>query len=122
MGTDVFDVERAADHGFQPIVVGVAFRDVELDVAQIADARREAEAQQVHQRENVIGETCRVGVGLEVTKHLGRKGGRNPKITERKIDLAKKLLARGVPPKEMLKNLSVSIPTLYRWVPASAHA
>ena len=34
----------------------------------------------------------------------------------------KKLLASGVPPKDVAKNLGVSIPTLYRWVPASTHA
>ncbi|MDR1063236.1 MAG: recombinase family protein, partial [Azoarcus sp.] len=27
-----------------------------------------------------------------------------------------------VPPKDVAKNLGVSIPTLYRWVPASAQA
>ena len=31
-------------------------------------------------------------------------------------------LASGVPPKDVAKNLGVSIPTLYRWVPASTHA
>lgn len=35
---------------------------------------------------------------------------------------AKKLLASGVPPKDVAKNLGVSIPTLYRWVLASAQA
>ncbi|MCK6413914.1 MAG: recombinase family protein [Azonexus sp.] len=35
---------------------------------------------------------------------------------------AKKLLASGVPPKDVAKNLGVSVPTLYRWVPASSHA
>ncbi|WP_456114923.1 helix-turn-helix domain-containing protein [Rhodocyclus tenuis] len=35
---------------------------------------------------------------------------------------AKKLLASGAPPREVAKNLGVSIPTLYRWVPASSHA
>ncbi len=44
MGADVLDVERAADHGFQRVIGGVALRDVELGVAQVADARREAEA------------------------------------------------------------------------------
>ena len=39
-------------------------RDVELGVAQVADARREAEAQEVHQGEDVIGEARRVGVVL----------------------------------------------------------
>ena len=33
--------------------------------------------------------------------------------------MAKKLLASGVPPRDVAKNLGVSIPTLYRWVPAS---
>ncbi len=40
MGADVLDVERAADHGFQRVIGGVALRDVELGVAQVADARR----------------------------------------------------------------------------------
>ncbi|WP_146750684.1 helix-turn-helix domain-containing protein, partial [Burkholderia pseudomallei] len=35
---------------------------------------------------------------------------------------AKRLLASGVPPKDVAKNLGVSVPTLYRWVPASAQA
>jgi len=38
--------------------------DVELGVAQIADARREAKAQQVHQGKDVIGEARCVGVML----------------------------------------------------------
>ncbi len=41
-------------------------------------------------------------------------------MTDSKIESAKKLLASGVPPKDVAKNLGVSIPTLYRWVPASA--
>ena len=52
----------------------------------------------------------------------GLKGGRKPKMTDSKIESAKKLLASGVPPKDVAKNLGVSIPTLYRWVPASTHA
>ena len=43
-------------------------------------------------------------------------------MTPSKIESAKKLLASGVPPKEVAKNLGVSVPTLYRWVPASAQA
>lgn len=57
-----------------------------------------------------------------VARQLGRKGGRKPKMTDSKIESAKKLLASGVPPKDVAKNLGVSIPTLYRWVPASAQA
>lgn len=64
----------------------------------------------------------RTRAGLEVARQLGRKGGRKPKMNASKIESAKKLLASGVPPKDVAKNLGVSIPTLYRWVPASTHA
>ncbi|KAG0285393.1 hypothetical protein BGZ97_007823 [Linnemannia gamsii] len=64
----------------------------------------------------------RTRAGLDVARQLGRKGGRKPKMTDSKIKSAKKLLASGVPPKDVAKNLGVSVPTLYRWVPASAQA
>ena len=64
----------------------------------------------------------RTRAGLEVARQLGRKGGRKPKMTESKIESARKLLANGMPPRDVAKNLSVSVPTLYRWVPASAQA
>ena len=64
----------------------------------------------------------RTRAGLEVAKQLGRKGGRKPKMTNIKIESARKQLADGVPPKDVAKNLGVSIPTLYRWLPASTHA
>ncbi len=70
------------------------------------------------ERELVIERTR---AGLEVARQLGRKGGRKPKMTDSKIESAKKLLASGVPPKDVAKNLGVSVPTLYRWVPASTH-
>ena len=60
--------------------------------------------------------------GLKVARQLGRKGGRKPKMTDSKTESAKKLLASGVPPKDVAKNLGVSIPTPYRWVPASMQA
>jgi Site-specific recombinases, DNA invertase Pin homologs len=61
----------------------------------------------------------RTRAGLDIARQLGRKGGRKPKMTASKIESAKKLLNNGVPPKDVAKNLGVSIPTLYRWVPAS---
>ncbi len=64
----------------------------------------------------------RTRAGLEVARKLGRKGGRKRQMTDSKIESAKKLLASGVPPRDVAKNLGVSVPTLYRWVPASAHA
>jgi hypothetical protein len=60
----------------------------------------------------VIENAKRPDAGLEVAKQLGRKGGRKPKMTDSKIESAKKLLASGVPPKDVAKNLGVSIPTL----------
>ncbi|TAL94860.1 MAG: recombinase family protein [Paraburkholderia sp.] len=63
----------------------------------------------------------RTRAGLEVARQLGRKGGRKPKMTDSKIESARQLLASGVPPRDVARNLGVSIPTLYRWVPASAH-
>jgi len=50
---------------------------------------------------------------------IGRIGGRKRQMTESKIKSAKKLLASGVPPRDVASNLGVSVPTLYRWIPAS---
>ena len=61
----------------------------------------------------------RTRAGLEVARQLGRKGGRRRQMTESKIESAKKLLANGVPPRDVAMNLCVSVPTLYRWIPAS---
>ena len=41
-------------------------------------------------------------------------------MTDSKIESAKKLLANGVLPRDVAKNLGVSVPTLYRWIPAAA--
>jgi DNA invertase Pin-like site-specific DNA recombinase len=43
-------------------------------------------------------------------------------MTDSKIESARKLLASGVPPRDVAKNLGVSVPTLYRWIPASSQA
>ena len=64
----------------------------------------------------------RIRTGLDVARQLGRKGGRKPKMTESKIEAAKKVLASGVPAKDVARNLGVCIPTFYRWVPVSAQA
>jgi len=68
------------------------------------------------ERELTIERTC---VGLEVARQLGRKGGLKRLMTDSKIELAKKLLANGVPPRDVAKNHGVSVPTLYRWIPAA---
>lgn len=61
----------------------------------------------------------RTRAGLEVARQLGRRGGRKRQMTDSKIESAKKLLTTGVPPRDVAKNLGVSVPTLYRWIPAS---
>jgi DNA invertase Pin-like site-specific DNA recombinase len=63
----------------------------------------------------------RTRAGLEVARRLGRVGGRKRQMTESKIKSAKKLLASGVPPRDVASNLGVSVPTLYRWIPASTN-
>ncbi len=83
MGADVLDVERAADHGFQRVIGGVALRDVELGVARGRGcAARSGSPREVHQGEDVIGEARRVGVMLldpqvglvvqQAVEHVGR--------------------------------------------------
>lgn len=61
----------------------------------------------------------RTRAGLAIARQLGRTGGRKRRMTDSKITSAKKLLATGVPPRDVAKNLGVSVPTLYRWIPAS---
>ena len=69
--------------------------------------------------ELTVERTC---AGLEAARHLGRTGGRKRRMTESKVQSAKKLLASGIPPREVAKNLGVSVPTLYRWIPASSQS
>jgi DNA invertase Pin-like site-specific DNA recombinase len=61
----------------------------------------------------------RTRAGLIAARQQGRVGGRKRKMTDSKIESARKLLANGVSPKEVAENLGISIPTLYRWLPAS---
>jgi DNA invertase Pin-like site-specific DNA recombinase len=61
----------------------------------------------------------RTRAGLEVARRLGRKGGRKRQMTDSKIKSAKKLPASGLPPRDVATNLGISVPTLYRWIPAS---
>lgn len=61
----------------------------------------------------------RTRAGLIAARKQGRIGGRKRKMTDSKIESAKKLLSSGVTPKDVADNLGISIPTLYRWIPAS---
>jgi DNA invertase Pin-like site-specific DNA recombinase len=63
----------------------------------------------------------RTKAGLAAAKAKGRVGGRKRKMTQSKIESAKQLLANGTLPKDVAQNLGISVPTLYRWVPASSN-
>jgi DNA invertase Pin-like site-specific DNA recombinase len=62
----------------------------------------------------------RTRAGLASAKRQGRVGGRRRQMTDAKVEAARKLLASGTPPREVATSLGVSIPTLYRWLPASS--
>jgi DNA invertase Pin-like site-specific DNA recombinase len=65
-----------------------------------------------------VERTC---TGLEVARQLELKDRRKRKMTDSKIELAKKLFANGVPPRNLVKGVGVLVPKHYRWIPASAH-
>jgi AcrR family transcriptional regulator len=43
-------------------------------------------------------------------------------MTEEKVEAAKKLLAAGTPPRDVASIVGVSVPTLYRHLPANGRA
>lgn len=60
----------------------------------------------------------RTQAGLAAARARGRVGGRRRKMTDGKRESARRLLDAGMPPQEVARNLGVSVPTLYRWLPA----
>ena len=60
--------------------------------------------------------------GLHAARQRGRIGGRPRSMTKEKIKAAAKLLADGNPPRDVASIIGVSVPTLYRWLPASKTA
>jgi len=64
----------------------------------------------------------RTRAGLNTARLQGRIGGRKRRMTVSKVESAKRLLANGIPPREVANNLGVSVPTLYRWVPATQNS
>lgn len=62
----------------------------------------------------------RTKAGLAAARAVGRIGGRQRRMTDSKIEAAKKLLISGKTPRDVAKILEVSVPTLYRWIPEAA--
>lgn len=60
----------------------------------------------------------RTNAGLSAARARGKKGGRKRKMTDEMLELAKKQLATGADPKDVAASLRISLPTLYRWIPA----
>jgi DNA invertase Pin-like site-specific DNA recombinase len=60
----------------------------------------------------------RTRAGLVAARAKGKVGGRKRLMTNGKMEAAKTLLAGGTPPKDVAQSLGVSVPTLYRWLPA----
>ena len=61
----------------------------------------------------------RTKAGLLAAKKQGRVGGRKRIMTDSKLANAKKLLEAGALPRDVAKDLRVSLATLYRWIPAT---
>jgi DNA invertase Pin-like site-specific DNA recombinase len=61
----------------------------------------------------------RTKAGLAAARKAGRIGGRKRSMTPAKIEAARTLMAQGTPAKDVAATLGVSVPTLYRWVPAA---
>ena len=64
----------------------------------------------------------RTNAALDFARREGRVGGRKPLMTPKKLDAARTLLASGTKPKEVASAIGVSVPTLYRHIPATARA
>ena len=62
----------------------------------------------------------RTQAGLAAARKMGRVGGRKRRMTDSKVAAARKLLNTGAAPKDVARDLGVSVPTLYRWLPAAA--
>lgn len=62
----------------------------------------------------------RTRAGLDAARRRGRVGGRKRRMTPGKVESARKLLKGGMAPRDVARNLGVSVPTLYRWVPAAS--
>jgi DNA invertase Pin-like site-specific DNA recombinase len=58
--------------------------------------------------------------GLRAAKLKGRVGGRPRRMTDDKVQAARRLLGDGTPVRDVAAMLSVSIPTIYRWLPGAA--
>jgi len=74
-----------------------------------------AEAERQSIRERTVA-------GLRAARARGSVGGRPRRMTAEKVSAAERLLRDGTSPKDVAAIVGVSLPTVYRWVPASKRA
>jgi len=60
----------------------------------------------------------RTTAALMVARREGRVGGRKTVMTPKRLEAARKLVASGMPMREIAPAIGVSVPTLYRHLPA----
>jgi len=60
--------------------------------------------------------------GLDAARRRGRIGGRPRSMTDDKLNAARKLLESGTPARDVASAIGVSLPTLYRHLPAGQAA
>jgi DNA invertase Pin-like site-specific DNA recombinase len=60
----------------------------------------------------------RTTAALIVARREGRVGGRKTVMTPKRLEAARKLLASGMTIREIAPTIGVSVPTLYRHLPA----
>ncbi len=100
---------------------GVQFRSLTDDIDTTTPAGRfffHVMASLAQMERELLAERTRAG--LAAARRRGRRGGRKRRMTPGKVESARKLLKGGMSPRDVAQNLGVSIPTLYRWVPASS--
>jgi DNA invertase Pin-like site-specific DNA recombinase len=100
---------------------GVQFRSLTDGIDTMTPAGRfffHVMASLAQMERELIAERTRAG--LAAARKRGRFGGRKRRMTPGKVESARQLLSGGMPPGDVARNLGVSIPTLYRGVPAAS--
>jgi DNA invertase Pin-like site-specific DNA recombinase len=100
---------------------GVRFRSLADGIDTTTPAGRSsfhAMASLVQMERGLLAERTRAG--LDAARRRGRVGDRRRRMTTGEVESARRRLGGGMPPRDVARHLGVSVPTPYRWVPASS--